>query len=177
MKRFLSFVTFFLLISAFCVIASESSVAAFKNVKLGEDAPKFNLKEIDSEELTSLDSYIEKNKVILVVFWSTWSPRSQQQLGDLKKMRDELGDKGLEIIAVNVEKEEATPEELKTMKDIKTSLSIDFKLLLDAGLSVFQEYGVVAVPSTVVLDSAGVIKKIYDGYPSSALLDIQLMSR
>jgi tetratricopeptide (TPR) repeat protein len=174
MQRILNFIVLFLIISAGCVIITGSSVAAFKNVKIGEDAPKFNLKEIDSNESVSLDSYFTENKVTIVIFWSTWSPRSQKQLGEFIKVKSEYGDKGVDIIAVNVEKEEATPEELNKMKEIQKELGVDFKMVLDSGLSIFNDYGVVAVPSTVLLDSEGVIKKTYDGYPTSALLDMKI---
>jgi tetratricopeptide (TPR) repeat protein len=151
----------------------ESSVAAFKNVKLGETAPNFTLKEVDGKDSVTLENYYEKNKVIIVAFWATWSPRSINELKDLKKIVKEYGDKGVGVIAVNVEKEEPTDEEYKEMKKIKKTLETGYKLILDSGLSMFHEYGVVAVPSTVILDGAGVIKKIYDGYPTSAILDMR----
>lgn len=171
--KIVKLVGFFFFISVACLIINGSSVAAFKNVKEGEDAPKFNLKEVDNENSVSLESYFGKNKVIIITFWATWSPRSQKELDDLNKFMKEFKEKGLEVIAVNVEKEEPTAEELAEMKKIKDTLKPEYKLLLDAALGTFYEYGVVAVPSTVILDSSGAIKKIYDGYPTSALLDMK----
>jgi len=171
--KIVKLVGFFFIISVACLIINGSSVAAFKNVKEGEDAPKFNLKEVDSENSISLESYFGKNKAVLITFWATWSPRSQKELDDLNKFMKEFKDKGLEVIAVNVEKEEPTAEELAEMKKIKETLKPEYKLLLDAALETFYEYGVVAVPSTVLIDSSGAIKKIYDGYPTSAFYDIK----
>ena len=175
MKRLVNFFLFFLLISAVCVIASETSVAAFKNVKLGEDAPKFKLKEIASGDSVALDDYVGKEKkVVIVIFWSTWSPRSQQELGDLKELKAEFAEKGVDVLAVNVEKEDPTPEDINAMKEIIKTLDPGFNMIMDSGLGIFREYGVVAVPSTVFLDGDGVIKKIYDGYPSSAKMDMKI---
>ncbi len=169
MKKIISIVLFLA-----SLVTYGSSVAAFKNVKLGEDAPKFSLKELDSESTVSLDDYIGENKVIVLLFWATWSPRSSEELEDLVKLRQDYLDKGVEVIAVNVEKEEPTPEELAKMAEMKETFNVDFKLLLDSGLSTFYEYGVIAVPSTIILDGAGAIKKIYDGYPTSARLDMKI---
>ncbi len=156
----------------FCIVFGESSVAAFKNVKIGEPAPGFTLSEVGGSESVSLESYYNKNKVTIVVFWATWSPRSRKELSELRKMIKDYGDKGVDVVAVNVEKEEPTAEELAEMNKIKESIAGDFKLLLDNGLNSFREYGVVAVPSTVILDETGAIKRIFDGYASSVYMDM-----
>jgi peroxiredoxin len=173
MKKILRLTSLFVFIIVACMIMGESSVAAFKNVKLGETAPNFSLKEIDSKTSVTLEEYYEKNEVIIIAFWATWSPRSKNELKDLKNLIKDYGDKGVVVIAVNVEKEEPTSEEFEEMKKIRDTLEADYKLILDSGLAMFNEYGVVAVPSTVILDGAGVIKKIYDGYPTSAILDMR----
>jgi tetratricopeptide (TPR) repeat protein len=152
---------------------SESSVAAFKNVKPGDDAPKFQLGEVGGKDSVSLDGYFNKSKAIIVVFWSTWSPRSLKELKDLVKVVEEYGEKGVDVIAVNVEKEEPLIEEFNKMNEIKESLKLNYKMLMDKGLEIFYDYGVVAVPSSVLLDGGGVIRKIYDGYPTSTILDMR----
>jgi predicted Zn-dependent protease len=47
-------------------------------------------------------------------------------------------------------------------------LGLSFPVLIDDGLKVFREYGVVAVPSTVVIDKEGIIRGEMAAYPLAA---------
>ena len=57
------------------------AAAAFKNIKIGDQALPIQLQDLDGQE-HSLAQYKDA-KAVLLVFWATWSQRSVQELGDL----------------------------------------------------------------------------------------------
>lgn len=159
------------LVFAAGLYAAPKAAAAFKNVQGGMEAPAFRLKDAAGTEV-SLDSY-RKDKAVVVVFWAAWSDRSVAELKDVQKMVSEYEAKGLKAVAVNVEHEHMTDEDLKAVKAKVSELGLTFPALLDAGLETFRSYGVVAVPSTVVLGEGGVVRSAFNGYPTFALRDLK----
>ncbi len=151
--------------------AAPKAAAAFKNVQAGAEAPPFRLKDLSGNEV-SLESFKPDNAV-LVVFWATWSSRSLEELKDVQKLLAEFGPKGLKAVAVNVEHEHATDEDVKAIREKAASLNLAYPVVLDAGLETFRNYGVVAVPSTAVLGPGNVLREAYNGYPSSLHLELR----
>lgn len=166
--------TFFSAISlaaAVLLFVSPPSAAAFKNVAEGSEAPSFKLKAPDGSEV-SLDGY-KKEKAVILVFFATWSDRAMAELSDLQKFAAELGPKGLKIVALNVEHEHGSEEDIKSIKEKVAALGISFPVLFDAGLDTYRNYGVVAVPSTAVLGEGGIVRSTLNGYPSFASGEIR----
>jgi len=151
--------------------AAPKAAAAFKNVNIGTEAPVFKLSDLSGNEV-SLDSFKGDNAVV-VVFWATWSERSLEELRDVQKLVASFGPKGLKAIAVNVEHEHATDDDMRSIRAKAASLNLTFPVLLDKGLDTFRNYGVVAVPSTGVLGAGHVLRYDFNGYPSSAFLDMK----
>jgi len=81
------------------------AAAAFKNIKVGDQALPVQLEDLQGQE-HSLAKYRE-SKAVLLFFWATWSQRSLTELADLEKFQAEYSDKGLKILAVNVENQAA----------------------------------------------------------------------
>jgi tetratricopeptide (TPR) repeat protein len=155
-----------------CVLhAAPKAAAAFRNVHTGTEAPVFKLMDLSGHEV-SLDSFKGDNAV-LVVFWATWSARSLEELRDVQKLVADYGPKGLKAVAVNVEHEHATDDDLRTIREKAASLNLTYPVLLDKGLETYRNYGVVAVPSTGVLGAGHVLRYDFNGYPSSAFLDMK----
>ncbi|MHB8940378.1 MAG: redoxin domain-containing protein [Desulfobacteria bacterium] len=160
-----------LLVFAFGLYAAPKAAAAFRNVQAGTEAPAFKLADLSGNEV-SLDSFRGDNAV-LVVFWATWSARSLDELRDVQKLVASYGPKGLKAVAVNVEHEHATDDDLRMIREKAASLNLTYPVLLDKGLDTFRNYGVVAVPSTGVLARGNVLREAFNGYPSFVFLDLK----
>ena len=160
-----------LLVFAFGLYAAPKAAAAFRKVQAGTEAPAFKLADLSGNEV-SLDSFRGDNAV-LVVFWATWSSRSLDELRDVQKLVAAFGPKGLKAVAVNVEHEHATDDDLRMIKEKAASLNLTYPVLLDKGLDTFRNYGVVAVPSTGVLARGNVLREAFNGYPSFVFLDLK----
>lgn len=151
--------------------AVPKAAAAFKNVQGGMEAPGFRLKDAAGGEV-SLDAF-KKDKAVILVFWAGWSERSVAELADIQKMMAEFSGKGLRAVAINVEHEHMTDDDVKAVKARIAALNLSFPVALDAGLDTYRNYGVVAVPSTAVLGEGAVVRIAFNGYPSSASLEVK----
>lgn len=159
------------LVFAVGLYAAPKAAAAFKNVQAGTEAPAFKLADLSGNEV-SLESFKGDNAV-LVIFWATWSARSIDELRDVQKLVSEYGPKGLKAVAVNVEHEHGTADDLRTIKEKVASLNLTYPVLLDKGLDTFRNYGVVAVPSTGVLARGNLLRDAFNGYPSFVYLELK----
>ena len=155
----------------FMTISVSGAAAAFKNIKVGDQALPVKLEDLEGHE-HSLAKYRE-SKAILLFFWATWSQRSLTELADLKKFNAEYGEKGLQILAVNVENQAMDEEDLKQIRKVLEENEIDFPVLIDKGLTTYNEWGVIAAPTTAIVGSDGVVTFDLSSYPSSAYLDME----
>lgn len=149
----------------FAVFATTITPAAWglDGLQTGMKAPFFKLTELRGREI-GLADHGDAN-VTVVVFWSTWSDHSPPLLDRLEKLYRKLKKEKLNVLAVNVEKQLVDPEDLAEIKKTVARLGLTFPVLMDDGLKVFRSYGVVAVPSTVVVDREGTIRGEMAAYP------------
>lgn len=158
----------FALISiGFNIVQFSSSVtAAFKYLHEGMEAPPLRGKDIISGSQVNYEDYIKQN-VVIITFWATWSSRSLELLNELQAFSDENSDKPVKIIAVNVDNQKIGPEEEKRILKTVTDMNLSFPVIIDYGLEAFYEFGVIAVPSTAILDTSGVLRYAPSGYSLS----------
>ena len=104
-------------------------------------------------------------KAIVVVFWAAWSEYAPELLERLERMHRATKDGSLVVVGVNVENQRLGPEEVAAAQQIVRQHGITFPTLLDRGLKTFREYGVMAVPSTVLLDEKHTVRSVLVAYP------------
>ncbi len=155
---------------AFTWLFTPASTAAFKNVGTGDRPPPFALKDLEEKEWKSAD--LLEGKVTVVVFWSTWSPRSREILADLEKLRAELGPERFQVVAVNAEHMEISSADRSSITAMAKELGLTSLILLDHGLVTYNDYGVMAVPSSLVVDGAGKVTYDLAGYPTTLRSDL-----
>lgn len=146
------------------------AAAAFKNIKVGDQALPVQLNDLDGQE-HSLAQYRDA-KAVLLLFWATWSQRSLLELEDLKKFQEQYGEKGLRILAVNVENQAMDDEDLRQVRAVIEKSKIGFPVLIDTGLKTYNEWGVIATPTTAIVDSEGTVSFDLSSYPTSAFEDM-----
>lgn len=150
-----------LLALALCALAAPAS--ALDGIQVGMTAPLVKLKDLQGKEVALADQR-EANAVV-VVFWATWSDNSPAMLERLERLYRKHKKEKLRVLAVNVEKQQPDAQDLAEIKKMVQRLGLSFSVLMDEGLKTFREYGVVAVPSTVVVDREGVIRGEMASFP------------
>jgi len=131
-------------------------------LQMGAQAPDFSLKDLDGKDVALSDFNQKKAQVIL--FWSTWSANSGNALKRFQEFHNKYADRGIQIIGVNEDNQHISTEDIDGIRKFTNELGISFPLLVDKGLTTFHGYGIIALPSTVVITD-GKISYELPGFP------------
>jgi len=145
-------------------------VLALDGIQPGMEAPELTLENLsgESQALSDLDG----KRLTVLVFWSTWSSNSGKLLARMEGLHRKYVDQGLSVVAVNVENQEINEADLAGIKGMVEQQGLTFPVLLDRGLKAFHDFGVIAVPTTVVLDCSRIVKEKLPGMPLMAFEEL-----
>lgn len=137
------------LILIFSSAGSGKALALDEAPRIGEHAPPFVLRDINGSTV-SLARH--KGKVILLNFWATWCHACSAEMSSMNDLYNSLKDKGLEVFAVSIDSSE------KSLKSYIAKKTISFPVLFDRnGEGYFEQFGVIGLPVTFVIDRQGVL--------------------
>ena len=125
----------------------------------GVSAPECKAKIMTNDQDLSLEQY--KNKVLLIDFWATWCPPCKQSMPFLNALRNELKDKGFEIIAISVDEK---PNDAKVFLE---RYPVNYVMAYDPEGDCPSKYGVKAMPSSYFIDRDGKIRYEHLGFRKS----------
>jgi tetratricopeptide (TPR) repeat protein len=137
---------------------------ALMNLRPGDAPPPFALPDLAGKQLRS---EALGGAASVVLFWSTWSPRSGEMLDDFKRHAAAYAGKGLKIVAINIDGESLGAAQKTAIREYAAARELPFPVLLDEDLRTFSSWGVMAHPTEVVLDAGGRIAYVLPGYPLS----------
>jgi peroxiredoxin len=146
------------------LLAAPASSSALENIAVGMAPPPFRLS-TPAGAPVSLDYF--QGGAGVIVFWATWSPRSAEILADFEGLHARWAAAGLKIVAVNADKESFSAAECAAVAHAAGHMALSFPVVLDEGLRTYAAYGVMALPSTVVIGADGRIAYTLAGYPLS----------
>lgn len=159
--RHLALLTVFL--TSFGLFLMVPAAATLQELQVGAEAPDFRLPTVSGESRTFTE--LKGEKLTVVVFWSTWSKKSNTVLGDLQRLYVKYRDRGLSVVAVNADGQTLSAETLAAIKTTIADLKLEFPVLVDHQLASFHDFGVIALPSTIILDGERIIQYELSGYP------------
>jgi tetratricopeptide (TPR) repeat protein len=147
---------------------------ALIGMKEGDTPRHFVLNDLNGSPVDT--SGLIGTRPVILVFWKMMEDRSflNYSLDELlfleefyKKYRDTSG---LEILAIYTPKQDKDipAEEIARVKDFIRLNEIRLPVLIDKNFKIFREYGIIALPSTVMVDKTGKISFIYPSFPLSA---------
>jgi len=165
-------IVLFTVLMFYGVLSFAPAAATLQTLQTGMAAPDFSLRTVTDE--TKTFAAVKGEKLTVLVFWSTWSAKSEKILKRMQQLHEKYKGRGLSIIAVNVDDQQISPETLAEIRTVSEKLKISFPMLVDHGLVAFHDYGVIALPTTVIMDKDRMIKDELSGYPlvgSEAMVD------
>ena len=139
------------------------AAATLQTLYVGAEGPDFSL--LDTKGENQAFEAIKGEKLTMVIFWSTWSKNSEKILANAQKLYATYKDKGLSVVAVNVDGQQISASDSKAINTTVANLGLEYPVLLDQELRVFHDYGVIAIPSTVILDNERTIHYELSGFP------------
>ncbi|UYZ64018.1 AhpC/TSA family protein [Hymenobacter weizhouensis] len=117
--------------------------------KGGEEAPDFTLPTVAGQSFT-LSSL--RGKYVLVDFWASWCGPCRQENPRLRKLYGQYQSRGLEIVSVSVDSDAGKWQKAVTQDQLPWPQVSDLK---GWDSRPAQLYGVLAVPTTVLIDPNG----------------------
>lgn len=151
-------------------------------IKIGEQIPSVNIKNLEGESV-NLNSLLKEKMSVLVFYRGGWCPFCNLQLADLNNIENDLHELGYQMIAISIDKPEKLKESLDKhqlsytlLSDSKAEASTAFglafkvaddynKMLLSHNMNLEEASGekhhILPVPAVFLVDKEGVIQFEY----------------
>ena len=132
------------------------SVRTLGRLSVGDDAPDFSLADLRDQPVTLAS--MRGRKVVLLDFWATWCGPCRMAMPGLQAIHDDLAAEGVELVSVN----QAEPaDRVRAFVDRK---QYTFRTVLDGDGAVGDRYSVRALPTVVVVDKQGKVRRLSVGH-------------
>jgi thiol-disulfide isomerase/thioredoxin len=99
-----------------------------------------------------------KGKVVYLDFWASWCAPCLASFPFMDRMQSELGARGLEVIAVNMDRRPDDAQRFLAQHPAR------FKIALGANDACARGFGVAGMPSTYLIDRKGRIRAVHAGF-------------
>ena len=133
----------------------------------GSPVPNLFLPMLSGEDF---DLVQQKGKVVVLVFWATWSGPSIRSLPLLLEATSEFDSSELKLVSVN---QDASRKEL--LEFIDQYNLYELSIALDGNSSAFETFDVKGLPHTVVIDQTGIVHDVAVGFSPFQGTDLKKM--
>ncbi len=123
--------------------------ATAQGVENGKPAPDFQLTDLGGKVRKLSDL---RGSVVLLNFWATWCPECLTEVDSLSAFTEKYQNKGVAVLAVSVDKNEAS------LADFMKKHPVSFPVMIDRDGEVFvRKYSIHGLPATIVIDRQGIV--------------------
>lgn len=133
---------------------------------VGKPAADFTLADLGGQKV-ALQSL--RGKVVVLDFWASWCDPCMRELPELEKLRQELAGKDVAIVALNIDTER------KNALAVVNRFKLGMTVLFDPEGKTAERYDPPKMPSTFVIDKAGVVRHLNAGFDGKA--DIEKLKK
>ena len=148
-----------------CVLAAVTILAACAGPRALQQPSATVGKQLDlvAPDLQGRDVDIgaEQGKVRVVDFWATWCEPCREAMPVLDATARELGSRGLSVYGISIDEDPA-----QIAKFLERT-PVTFPILWDKGAVRVQRFDVRVMPVTLIVDRAGVIRFVHQGWERS----------
>ena len=143
------------LILGICVAGSLISLSSaetpYKTLELSIYPPHTEPPPLVGQTVTgsSISLAALKGKAVLLTFWASWCAECLTEMPLFEQLHREFASQGLVILGINVR------EEKETIQRYAKDFGLTFPLVLDPDGQVTQSYGVIGLPTTILINRDG----------------------
>lgn len=139
-----------------CVIAAvgcstEGEGVARTRVDVGLPVPAYSALSLTGDTVSLADL---RGKVVLLNTWATWCHPCRDEIPELQALHEKYAARGLELIGVSVDTDGADEAIREFMRDYRMT----YPVWRDPGERVSAQFHTVGVPTTFLIDRAGVLR-------------------
>jgi peroxiredoxin len=124
--------------------------------RVGRLAPDFDLGSLKGDRARLAD---HRGQPVLVNFWASGCRPCRDEMPGIILAYRKLHEAGLDVLAINL----TDQERKKNIRRFADELQLPFPVVLDVRGNVRRLYGLIGVPLTVFVDSAGIVRAVHPG--------------
>jgi len=98
-------------------------------------------------QAVSLDAL--HGRVVLLTFWATWCAECRPEMPLFERLHRDFAAQGLTVLGINFQ------EEKQTIQAYAKALDLTFSLVLDSHGTITRSYGVIGLPTTILIGRDG----------------------
>jgi cytochrome c biogenesis protein CcmG/thiol:disulfide interchange protein DsbE len=129
---------------------------------VGQQAPPFTLPDLTG---TAHDLQAHRGQFVVVSFWASWCPACHREWPVLQAIAERFAPEGVVVLAVNV------GEPLEVVHQFVGDEGVPSTVLLDGDGRVSEDFRVTTLPTTFLLDPAGIVGQVIPGHVDTASLE------
>ncbi len=142
-----------LLVAVFISLLIFSACSPKDQTQTQTDSNDFTLTSLDGEDITLSKL---KGHVILIDFWATWCPPCLKSIPVFIDLYNKYHEKGFTVLGISREGE-------SVLEKFRDKIGIPYPLLID-NKGVGKKYQVQAIPTIMILDKTGKVRKTQIGF-------------
>ena len=108
-----------------------------------------------------VDTASVKGKLVYVDFWASWCVPCKQSFPWMNEMQAKYGERGLHVLAINVDAKQADAEKFLAQVPAK------FQIAFDPAGQTPKQFAVKAMPTSYLVDGEGRIAYVHAGFRES----------
>lgn len=144
-------------LSACAMVLALLSAAPVGSQRAGSPAPEIGLEDTDGNVVRMADL---QGKVVIVDFWASWCEPCREEIPFLNELKAEYGDR-LVVVGVNLDRDE------DNMTEFLERNPMNFRVVHDEDQDVAGRYRPSRMPSSYIIDRAGVVRFVHAGFEAS----------
>ena len=138
-----------IVVGVYFVVSGVVNSAYAQPNEIIETGVDFSLKDLDGNNITLSD--FRNKKPVLLFFWTSWCFFCRGELSSLNRIYPQLQSEDIEILAIDIQENKAKVERFLRRNPVA------FKVLLDSDAEVAYSYGLIGVPTFVLVNKRGEI--------------------
>ncbi len=123
-------------------------------IAVESDAPDLTLTSLAGEQVT-LEGL--RGSTVLLNTWATWCPPCRDELPALEAVARRFADRGLVVVGVNI------GESASAVQSFVDRSGLTFPIWLDPGEASLRAFATISLPSTFLIDPAGLVRARWFG--------------